>query len=40
MKTTDKHLYETPAIVVVEMKVAGVVCTSDLTAGAEDFIWV
>ena len=40
MKTTNKHLYEAPAIVVVEMKVAGVVCTSDLTAGAEDFIWV
>lgn len=41
MKQTEefKELYETPAIMVVEMKTEGVICASDGSAGTQNYNW-
>ena len=39
MESTDKELYEAPAIMVVEVQSEGVLNTSDGTAGGEGVGW-
>lgn len=37
MESTEKELYEAPAIMVVEVKAEGVICSSPGEAGGEGF---
>ena len=39
MKMTDKQIYETPTLQVVEVKTGGIMSISDQTATGEGIIW-